>query len=87
MRDPASDLWSIYWFDPRYPKLSAPMVGAFEGREGRFYSDDNLAGRPIRVRFVWRLIDIDHLSWEQAFSADAGETWEINWTMAFVRTV
>ena len=86
MLDPATDCWSIWWFDPRSPELSPPVVGRFEGREGRFFCDDTFDGRPIRVRFIWCILDASNLRWEQAFSPDAGRTWETNWTMAFGRT-
>ena len=85
MLDPATGLWSIWWFDPRSPVLSPPVIGRIEGNEGRFYCDDTFDGRPIRVRFIWRIIDHDHLRWEQAFSDDGEKTWETNWTMEFVR--
>ena len=86
MLDPAADTWSIWWFDPRSPKLSPPVVGRFDGNEGRVFCDDSLGGRAIRVRFTWRIIDSDHLDWRQAFSSDGEKTWETNWTMAFVRS-
>jgi hypothetical protein len=60
-------------------------VGRFTEGVGTFYADDSLDGRPIRVRFTWRPNPGGHPTWEQAFSADAGVTWETNWTMAFVR--
>lgn len=85
MLDPSTGLWSIWWFDPRSPVLSPPVIGRFEGGEGRFYCDDTFSSRPIRVRFIWRIIDDDNLLWEQAFSADGERTWETNWTMEFNR--
>lgn len=86
MLDPATDRWSIWWFDPRSPALSPPVIGAFDGPTGLFHADDSFDGRPIQVRFIWRVDDRDHLHWEQAFSDDAGQSWETNWTMRFVRT-
>jgi hypothetical protein len=44
-----------------------------------------LDGRPIRVRFTWSETQGDAPVWEQAFSADAGRTWETNWVMHFTR--
>ena len=45
--------------------------------------DDTFAGRPIRVRFTWSGVTTRTPRWEQAFSADGGETWETNWVMEF----
>jgi len=37
------------------------------------------------VRFVWSNVTAPTPRWEQAFSADGGETWETNWVMEFTR--
>lgn len=82
--DPASRTWAIWWLDGRAPhQLDVPVVGRFEDGIGTFYADDRLDGRPIRVRFTWRTNPGAHPTWEQAFSPDAGQTWETNWTMVF----
>ena len=82
----ASDRWSIWWLDGRYPdRVDTPMVGRFENGTGTFYADDTFEGKPIRVRFLWTRPGYDTPRWEQAFSADAGKTWETNWIMNFTR--
>ena len=84
--DPRSGQWSIWWIDARNPSsLDPPVVGRFENGVGTFFSDDTFKGRPIRVRFQWSLPAKDRPRWEQAFSADAGKTWESNWIMEFTR--
>jgi hypothetical protein len=76
--------WSIWWLDGRSPgRLDPPVVGGFVDGTGTFYADDTLDGRPIRVRFRWAVGDRAAPHWEQAFSADGGDTWETNWHMAF----
>jgi hypothetical protein len=40
----------------------------------------------VTVRFLWTRAGGGAAHWEQAFSVDAGRTWEVNWTMAFERT-
>jgi hypothetical protein len=78
--------WSIWWLDGRTPdRIDVPVRGAFAGGVGRFFADDDVDGRPIRVRFVWSRITQDGATWEQAFSDDAGSTWETNWIMDFAR--
>lgn len=86
-RDPATGQWSIWWHDGRFGSgaLDSPVVGGFVDGVGTFLADDTLDGRPIKVRFVWSDITRDSARWEQAFSADGGATWEVNWVMTFQR--
>ena len=44
---------------------------------------DTFKGKPIVVRFLWRVLPDGTPRWEQAFSPDDGTTWETNWTMEF----
>src|SRR5262245_25393836 len=84
--DPTTETWWIYWADTRRPgELDAPVVGAFDGDVGVFEGADTFEGRPIKVRFVWSGVTTPTPRWEQAFSADDGETWEVNWVMEFTR--
>lgn len=86
--DAASGRWTIWWLDGRSPhQLDVPVVGRFEHGVGTFLADDTFEGRPIKVRFLWLRSDTNNCRWEQAFSADAGESWETNWTMDFARRV
>lgn len=87
LRDQRTLSWSIWWFDPRFATVGPPVVGTFVDGVGRFYADDSLNGRPIRMRFVWSDIGASAARWEQAFSADGGATWEVNWIMRFERIV
>lgn len=83
--DPASRLWSIYWADNRSCQLQPPVLGRFEAGRGQFLGDDVLDGKVIRVVFHWAVLGVDSASWEQAFSADGGKTWETNWRMFMTR--
>ena len=79
--------WSIWWLDSRYPgSLDVPVVGSFANGVGTFFAEDTWEGKPIRVRFLWTLPRPDSPHWEQAFSSDAGATWETNWLMDFTRS-
>jgi hypothetical protein len=78
--------WSIWWLDGRFPgQIDVPVVGKFIDGIGTFFANDTFQEIPIIVRFIWRQIGVDLLRWEQAFSADEGESWETNWTMDFRR--
>lgn len=39
----------------------------------------------MAVRFFWHSISATTATWEQAFSADDGATWETNWVMSWSR--
>jgi len=79
-----SKRWSIWWLDGRNPmQLDKPVVGQFTESTGLFYTDDVFNGKPIKIRFTWVHAPNEDPRWEQAFSSDAGETWETNWTMQF----
>ena len=54
-------------------------MGGFKDGRGEFFSQETLDGRPISVRFVISDITTDSARFEQAFSADGGKTWEVNW--------
>ena len=85
--DPKTAQWAIWWLDGRDPfgQLDPPVKGHFEHGVGTFYATDTLRGKPIRVRFVWSKITPTTAHWEQAYSADDGKTWEVNWIMDFTR--
>lgn len=86
--DRATARWAIWWIDSRAPHapLDPPMQGGFDGNVGTFYGDYvDPQGRTTRTRFLWTVVDADHLRWEQALSEDLGESWTTNWVMTFER--
>ncbi|HXA35312.1 MAG TPA: hypothetical protein VNW26_03175 [Steroidobacteraceae bacterium] len=83
--DATKQLWSIWWIDSRTPNIDPPVRGSFASGDGTFFGDDELRGKPVRVRYLWSHITADSAEWEQAFSPDAGATWETNWFMKFTR--
>jgi hypothetical protein len=80
-------LWRIWWASSLGTGLlDEPVVGRFEDDGvGRFECDDILESIHVRVRYEWRVIDTDKLSWEQAFSFDGRRTWDTNWVMESTR--
>lgn len=84
--DPHSRTWAIWWLASNDPhRMDVPVVGAFENGIGTFLAQDTLRGQPVLLRFLWLETRTDTPRWEQAMSADGGETWETNWTMDFER--
>ncbi len=89
--NPQTKLWSIYWLDNNTAGLDTsglllpPVVGKFDQGVGVFECDDELDGKPIRLRYTWSDISPDSARWEQAMSPDGGATWEMNWRMLFQR--
>jgi hypothetical protein len=84
--DPPTRQWSLYYGSYKSGELSVPpVVGKFTAAGGEFFDDEMLNGKPIRVRNVWNQITADHCHFEQAFSADGGKTWELNWVVTDTR--
>ena len=84
--DAASGSWAIWWLDGRHPHvLDVPVVGGFADGVGTFLANDQYQARPVKVRFLWSDISKNTCRWQQAFSPDAGATWETNWVMEFAR--
>jgi hypothetical protein len=59
--------------------IGVPTIGEFKNGRGEFYDQETLHGRAILVRFVVSDITADSCHFEQAFSDDCGQTWEVNW--------
>jgi hypothetical protein len=84
--NPQTQEWSIYWASSRNGELALPPVtGRFTDGVGLFYSEETYEGQDIIVRYKWSDITTTTARWEQAFSADKGQTWETNWTADFSR--
>ncbi|RSY90771.1 DUF1579 domain-containing protein [Sphingomonas koreensis] len=84
--DPATREWLSWWLDGRDPgKIGTPLRGRFVDGVGTYFSDDEHEGRPVRARVTWSRITGATARWEQAFSADGGDSWEVNWVSNFTR--
>jgi hypothetical protein len=77
--DPQSRQWSLNFANSRSGALSQPTIGEFKNGRGEFFDQESFNGRAILVRFVISDITPDSCRFEQAFSADGGKTWEVNW--------
>src|SRR5262245_47669448 len=77
--NPETRQWSLNFANARSGTLTTPTLGGFSNGRGEFYSTDTFDGRDILVRFVISDVKPDSARFEQAFSADGGKTWEVNW--------
>jgi len=83
--DPATHQWSINFATPNVGTLGVPGLG--EQRDGRleFYDQEPINGKAVLVRFsIWGITP-DTAQSEQAFSADGGKSWEVNWINHYTR--
>ena len=78
--NPKARQWTLNFASVRNGQLTAPVHGAFDANgRGLFYGQDTLDGRAVLVRFVISDVTPNSARFEQAYSADAGATWEVNW--------
>jgi hypothetical protein len=78
--DPKARQWTLNFANIRNGRLTAPVHGGFDANgRGLFYGEDMLGGRAVLVRFVMSDVTANSARFEQAYSADAGATWEVNW--------
>jgi hypothetical protein len=83
--NPQAHQWSLYWASSREGILSAAQVGQFSQGNGEFYSQDSVDGKSILVRYVWSKTTSTSAHFEQAFSADGGGHWDVNWISDMTR--
>ncbi len=83
--NPKAHLWNIYFANSATGTLSVPSVGTFKNGHGDFYDAETLNGRPILVRFSISDITPNSVRFDQAFSADWGKTWEVNFIVPETR--
>ena len=78
--NPQERQWGIHYASLANGTLTAPVYGGFDEQgRGAFYGSDTLDGRAILVRFQITRVSPNEARFEQAFSADGGTTWEVNW--------
>jgi len=84
--NPDARQWNLYWANSSDGLLGQPLVGEFKDGRGEFYDQEQFNGRAVLVRNVYWGITPDSYHFEQAFSADAGKTWEPNFIASLTRT-
>lgn len=84
--DSETGLWSMLWFDNRQPADFEPLVGGFAEGVGTFNSFIiTQDGRRVLVRFLLDNFTEESLRWQQAFSLDDGQTWDVNWVQELTK--
>jgi hypothetical protein len=72
--------WSLNYATVGGGSMTAPVFGAFDAKgRGRFYGQDTLGGRVIWVRFDIIPVSPNEARFEEYYSADGGQNWELNW--------
>jgi hypothetical protein len=78
--NPLARQWTLNFANIRNGQLTAPVHGAFDANgRGLFFGVDTVDGRAVLVRFIISDVTPNSARFEQAYSADAGATWEVNW--------
>ena len=83
--NPETRQWSVNYFSAAAGTLTAPLFGEFRDGRGIFYGQDTFAGRAVLVRFVILKESDDRYRFEQSFSGDGGQHWELNWVATDTR--
>lgn len=83
--NPQSRQWSLNWANGKTGILGVPTIGEFKNGRGVFVDQEPFDNRVILVRNSFMDITPNSARFEQTFSDDAGQSWETNWVMTFVR--
>jgi hypothetical protein len=86
----ATQQWAIYWINSKDGLVQPPVRGGWAGDRGEFFGDDEDAGRPVHVRFLWERLGTDQARWSQDFAligqdGAADGPWQTNWVMEMRR--
>jgi len=85
--NPQSHQWTLNFAHSGSGTVGSPMYGEFKDGRGEFYDRSTLDGKAILERFVFGDIAVGSGRDEQAFSADGGKTWEVNWINTHTRVI
>jgi hypothetical protein len=84
--NPQARQWNLYFATSKVGFLGMPAsTGQFNNGTGEFYDQETYNGKAIWVRFRVFPLSADSMQSDQAFSADAGKTWETNWINKYTR--
>jgi hypothetical protein len=77
--NPKTCEWLLYYASGANPSFGTPQRGRFIDGRGEFLDRDVINGKSVIVRYLWMDLNSHAPRFEQAFSTDAGRTWETNW--------
>lgn len=77
--NPHSQQWTLNFANSSDGVMALPTTGEFKHGRGEFFDQEAFKGRAILVRFVITPLTLKSCRFEQAFSDDGGNTWEVNW--------
>ena len=82
---PPAKQWFLDFANAANGTLGVPMAGVFKNGRIDFYDAELMDGKSILVHFaIWPASETTGAS-EQAFSADGGRTWEVNYKTTYTR--
>jgi len=76
--NPQAHQWGISFTNSATGVMSQPAIGEFKNGRGDFYDQETYNDRSVLLRFSVSEITATSCHFEQAFSADGGKTWEVN---------
>jgi hypothetical protein len=77
--NPETHQWNLMYASSQNGILSVASSGEFKNGRGEFVDSESFNGKNILVRQGWSDVTPASCHFEQAFSADGGKTWEVNW--------
>jgi hypothetical protein len=83
--NPQAHQWSQTFAGRANGTFEPPIIGEFKNGIGELFSQDTFNGRTILTRGRWSDIKPNSHKFEQAFSADGGKTWEVNFSASLER--
>jgi hypothetical protein len=82
--NPQLKKWQQTWVDDQGSYLD--FTGQFENGEMTLSMErTNPAGKPVKLRMIFKNIRADSLDWSWEKSADSGKTWQVQWPIHYVR--
>lgn len=87
---PVNRRWTLQHTNVATGELEPPLTGSFTeqrgaGLSGEFFRMRDYQGRVLLERETWRMRGTDSATWQRAFSADGGKTWQATWSGDFTR--